>query len=204
MTLLHALSPNTARASIRLPRRPTASQINNEAIKIRSPSASDARYVNYEHPTTFSSLVVILFFSFVTLGVTFAQNATEVTMALVKLGQVERPDGKQCLQFAFENLPEHFAIGEVHFSIVATTGLAPISGEMASKINMWYADMQLSPAVLTGEQHKIIFDLASYDIALQSERKGDSAYLYFCPILNRSGLAGNISVVPSFFSPAAK
>lgn len=115
----------------------------------------------------------------------------------VRLSRIDEAGGGECLEFAFTNLSKDFALGNIHLHIVGAKGPSPISGDMAAEAVERIVNMILSPDVLSGDREKIVFRAP-----IQSEKRGDIAYVDFCPILATPGMRGEIQIVPSFFSPA--
>ena len=114
----------------------------------------------------------------------------------VRLAVVELDAGNECLEFAFSNLPKTFALGEVQLDVVGANGPVPMAGDMSARILEVFVNKELPPTVLSLNAEPIEFRAG-----FQADRDGDHAYVEFCPILNAPGVAGEIEVVPSFFSP---
>ena len=91
-----------------------------------------------------------------------------------------------------ENLPNDFALGTIQLEVVAATGPSPISGDMAATIQQWTVHKELPLTHLTERQP---IEIQRSEAPIQATSDRDSAYLYFCPILKRSGLRGTITVV---------
>lgn len=139
----------------------------------------------------------ILIIDFFTKGLGIVEMLVPPLTPSVRLSIFDETGGGECLEFAFTNLPKDFALGEIHLHIVGANGPSPISGDMAAEAVERVVNMKLSPDVLRGSKETIEFRAP-----IQSEKKGDIAYVDFCPILTMPGMRGEIQIVPSFFSPA--
>ena len=159
-----------------------------------------------QYATPFSFVAIVVILCALTPSIAFGQNGDAqigddgTIVPRVFLTQHTKPTGKECLLFVFENLPDGFALGTIQLEVVAATGPSPISGKMAADIREWTIHKKLPLTHLTERQP---IEIERSEVRIQAKSDRDSAYLYFCPILKRSGIRGTITVAPSsFFSPA--
>lgn len=143
----------------------------------------------------------ILIFDFFSKGVGVVDRISEwITpqpTPTVLVSPVEVAGGGTCVEFAFGHLPDDFVLGEIRLDIVSAFGPTPIAGDMAAEVIARTVNMEVSPAVLSGQTEEI-----SFRAAIQSEREEDVAYVDFCPVLSMPGMSGELLVVPTFYSPS--
>ena len=114
----------------------------------------------------------------------------------VQVNTVKRKGGLECLEFAFTNLPKNFELGKIRLDVNSTKGPISLSGEMAAEITEIVSNVELQPKIFSGEIRNITFRAA-----FQSEKRRDSTYVDFCPILSVPGMGGSLTVVPTFLRP---
>lgn len=143
---------------------------------------------------------IILVIDFFTKSIGLVQKiqllirGTPDPVVLVK----ERPfkNSSSCLEFAFADLPESFALGEIRLAIIGSEGPDQITGNMASDVFEKTVNDTLSPAYLVGEKTEIVVPAQT-----QASKPNDAFYLDYCPTLTVPGTKGAITVIPTFLGP---
>lgn len=115
------------------------------------------------------------------------------------LVQPEAHGGHECLLFAFDSLPENFALGTIELAVVDATGPFPFSGDLSASIAPRPVHAKLPVTHLT---QRIPITISRTDASFQAEKAGDAWQFYYCLMLDRPGVGGSITVVPTFYWPS--
>ncbi len=109
----------------------------------------------------------------------------------------ERPvsNSSSCLEFAFSELPESFALDRILLKI-SDPDWQEDPGNMASDVHTRTVNDLLSLAYLTGTKNEL-----PISVRMQATKDSDAMYVDYCPTSASPG-QGSITVTPHFFGPS--
>ncbi|MEZ5590255.1 MAG: hypothetical protein R3F53_05930 [Gammaproteobacteria bacterium] len=146
----------------------------------------------------------ILVFDFITKAIGVADIIKNICCApkpvlpVVAVRKTDTDWGGQCLEFAFSNLPENFALGRINLDINSSNGPIPIGGFQAAEILTRKINQELPATIFTSPK------LINFDVRAQADNDSDVLYVDYCPTLDRPGLKGSLTVTPEFLSPSGE
>ena len=118
--------------------------------------------------------------------------------ALVRITREPVTNGPTCLKFSFERLPSDFTLGNIRFTVTATSELrSTVSIAARSPYRNKEKDMKVPTDVMKGEVKEI-----KHSVEIQAEKENDAAIVSVCPVPAHPGTSVNLTVVPSFLSLA--
>ncbi len=148
-------------------------------------------------------VAVVLVLDFFTKSIGLIEKVIELidgpVQPIVAVTEVPVENSSSCLQFAFENLPEDFVLGDIHLEILAASGPDELTGDMASTVLERTVNFQISPPYLVGGRTEIVFPAR-----IKADSAADAAFVHFCPTLTFPGTTGTLTVQPAFHSPAGQ